>query len=96
MKLSDKEVRHVATLAGLALSEIEVYRMVGEISEILDYVEALAAVEVPSEEASGESLPTLLAPDVAIPSLARDRALSNAPDRSGNFFQVPRILEEGR
>lgn len=94
--MSETDVKHVATLAGLALSEAEVGRMVGEISEILDYVAALSAVDVSLEDESLSDLPTRLAPDVALSSLSPDRALANAPDRSGDFFQVPRILEEGR
>lgn len=97
MKLTEADVRHVATLSGLALSEAEVGRMVGEISAILDYVEGLSAVDTSqAEEGERTERPTPLAEDRVRPSLPRDRALANAPDRSGPFFQVPRILEEGR
>jgi aspartyl-tRNA(Asn)/glutamyl-tRNA(Gln) amidotransferase subunit C len=97
VKLSETEVIHVATLAGLALSKEEVGRMVHEISAILDYVEGLAGVDTKGlEESLISQSPTVLASDEIIPSLPVDRALANAPDRAGSFFQVPRILEEGR
>lgn len=94
MKLSEMDVVHVAKLAGLALTEEEVRRMVGQISGILDYVEGLPAA--PAEEEKPEDLATRLAPDLVSPSLPLERALENAPHRSGSFFSVPRILEEGR
>ena len=96
MKLSESDVVHVATLAGLSLSPREVERMAGEISGILDYIEALASVRTPEGHGDDPGPPTCLAPDLVAPSLSPDRALENAPDRSGQFFQVPRILEEGR
>jgi aspartyl-tRNA(Asn)/glutamyl-tRNA(Gln) amidotransferase subunit C len=97
VKLTEADVRHVATLSGLALSEAEVSRMVGEISAILDYVEGLSAVESAHvQEEGAEAPPTPLSADLVVPSLTADRALASAPDRAGNFFRVPRILEEGR
>ena len=49
MNLEKKDVLNVARLAGLALTEAEAERMTGEISSILDYVEALGTVSVPKE-----------------------------------------------
>lgn len=97
MNLSKSDVLHVARLSALALSEAEVDRIAGELSAILNYVEGLSSVDlsgIPAEE--GSLLPTALAEDLPVQSLSTDWALAGAPDRSGPFFQVPRILEEGR
>jgi len=95
--LSKADVLHVARLSALALTEAEAERMTGELSAILNYVEGLSAVDISDKTLEEVSLsPTLLAPDVPVPSLSPDVALAGAPDRSGSFFQVPRILEEGR
>lgn len=97
MNLSKSDVLHVARLSALALSEAEVARISGELSAILNYVEGLSTVDLSSLPKEDERLsPTLLAEDRPAPSLRTDWALSGAPDRSGPFFQVPRILEEGR
>ncbi len=97
MILSKADVLHVARLSALALTEAEAERMTGELSAILNYVEGLSAVDISDKTLEEVSLsPTLLAPDVPVPSLSPDVALAGAPDRSGSFFQVPRILEEGR
>ena len=97
MNLSRTDVLHVARLSALALSEAEVARMTGELSAIINYVEGLSAVDLSGESREGDLLlPTALAPDSPVPSLSTEGALAGAPDRSGAFFKVPRIIEEGR
>jgi aspartyl-tRNA(Asn)/glutamyl-tRNA(Gln) amidotransferase subunit C len=97
LNLSKADVLHVARLSALALTEAEADRMTGEISAILNYVEGLSVVDIPDESQDGAALsPTLLATDTPSPSLSPEGALAGAPDRSGSFFRVPRILEEGR
>lgn len=95
MNLEKKDVLHVARLAGLALTEEEAVRMTGEISSILDYVEALGKVPVTAEEGAflGAFCP---GEDRPAPFEASREALALAPDAGGGFFRVPRILEEGR
>ncbi len=99
MKLTKEQVLHVARLASLSLTDDEEEHFAGELSGILDYVETLNRLELPPPgihvlEQSEE--PTLLDPDTPRPSIRPEEALSNAPDHSGAFFRVPRILEEGR
>ena len=97
MNLEKKDVLNVARLAGLALTEAEAERMTGEISSILDYVEALGKVSVPTEVAnSDKGEGTLPARDIPAPFSRAGEALSLAPDAGGGFFRVPRILGEGR
>jgi aspartyl-tRNA(Asn)/glutamyl-tRNA(Gln) amidotransferase subunit C len=87
------QVRRIATLANLALTEAEEETLAGELSQILGYVEALSAVDV-----SGV-LPTAAPPtegnfreDVLVPSLTAEQALANAPARVLTTFSVPTIV----
>jgi aspartyl-tRNA(Asn)/glutamyl-tRNA(Gln) amidotransferase subunit C len=95
MALSPEQVRHVARLARLALSEEEQARFAGELSAILAHVEQLQAVDVstvlPMTHAALQSAP--LRADELAPSLGVTAALQNAPDRSGSEFRVPAIIE---
>ncbi|MGC8528845.1 MAG: Asp-tRNA(Asn)/Glu-tRNA(Gln) amidotransferase subunit GatC [Leptospirillia bacterium] len=97
MNLEKKDVLNVARLAGLALTNEEAERMTGELSSILDYVEALGTVAVADElTGSIEGGGRPLARDLAAPFPRVGEALALAPDAGGGFFRVPRILEEGR
>ncbi len=99
MKLTKEQVLHVARLASLSLTPEEEAHFAGELSGILDYVETLNRLELPPpglHVSEDMSEPTPLATDMPRPSIPTEEALSNAPDHSGSFFRVPRILEEGR
>jgi aspartyl-tRNA(Asn)/glutamyl-tRNA(Gln) amidotransferase subunit C len=93
--LSREEVRHVAHLARLALSPEDEERYARQLGQILGYVERLGAVDVTGVEpmAHPVPLPALLREDVARPSLPREKALENAPQRAGEGVAVPRIIE---
>ncbi|MHB1606435.1 MAG: Asp-tRNA(Asn)/Glu-tRNA(Gln) amidotransferase subunit GatC [Leptospirales bacterium] len=99
MKLTKEQVLHVARLASLSLTPEEEEHFAGELSGILDYVETLNRLELPPPGLHvSENLEetTILSTDIPRPSLPVEEALSNAPDHSGPFFRMPRILEEGR
>lgn len=99
VELTRQQVLHVARLANLSLTDEEVDHFAGELSRILDYVETLNRLPLPPPGLSASETPespTSLREDAPRPSLPVESALSNAPDTSGGFFRVPRILEEGR
>ncbi len=97
MSLSLEEVRRIASLARLKLSPEEEERFAGQLSAILGYVEELEALDVSGVEpmthalAAGES-PALRADELR-PGLGAEVAVSNAPERAGTYFKVPRIIE---
>ena len=97
MPLTAEEVRHIAHLARLSLTEEEVALYQEQLSQILDYVRMLQ--EVPTEDipptAQVVAQEPLLAPDVPSPSLPVEQVLANAPEREGDYFVVQAILEEG-
>ncbi len=96
MQLSTDEVQHVAELAKLALSEEEVAQYAEQLSSILDYADALRAVDTSSVPPTPYILATnnVMRADVPRPSLKADEALANAPDSERGFFRVRAVFEE--
>ncbi|MCD5397907.1 Asp-tRNA(Asn)/Glu-tRNA(Gln) amidotransferase subunit GatC [candidate division NPL-UPA2 bacterium] len=95
MKISKKEVEHVAKLARLRLTDEEKNKFGKQLSRILEYVEKLNELDTEKVEPTSHvvSLPNVLREDEVKPSLPVEDVLSNAPDKKGNYFKVPRIIE---
>ena len=97
MELSREEVRHVATLARLALSEEEVTLFSRQLSQILTYVQTLNELDTSQVEPTSHVVPmaNVWREDEVTPSCDRKVILGNAPDRTEEFFRVPKIITEG-
>ena len=95
-KISMKDVEHVARLARLDLGPEEKERMRRELDGILSYIDKLRAVDTEAVEPTSHAVPltNVMREDVMEPSLPQADMLANAPDRSGEFFRVPKIIEE--
>jgi aspartyl-tRNA(Asn)/glutamyl-tRNA(Gln) amidotransferase subunit C len=95
-KISLKDVEHVARLARLELSDAEKERMRRELDSILSYIDKLRALDTEGVEPTSHAIPmtNVMRDDAPRPSLPQDDMLANAPERSGEFFRVPRIIEE--
>lgn len=95
MKISLKDVSHIAHLARLELSKEELERFSKQLSDILSYMEKLNELDTSNIEPTSHVIPlkNVLREDLVAPSLLPDDALKNAPDRTDNFFSVPRIIE---
>jgi aspartyl-tRNA(Asn)/glutamyl-tRNA(Gln) amidotransferase subunit C len=95
MSLSADDVRWVAHLARLELTEAELATMTRQLGAILDYVQQLQQVNTEGVEPLAHPLPVqnVFRPDEPAPSLPVDEALANAPRRSGNFYSVPAVLD---
>lgn len=93
--LSHQEVKDIARLARLELSQDEVESLCAELSAILEHMDALAAVATDGVEPMTHAVPMTLRlrDDEAGGSLSADLALSGAPDRAGDYFQVPSIIK---
>jgi aspartyl-tRNA(Asn)/glutamyl-tRNA(Gln) amidotransferase subunit C len=85
------QVLHVARLARLRLSDDEVERMTGELSQILEHVERMDELDLEGVEPTSHvvELQNVLRDDVPRPSLPRERALEQAPDATEIGFRVP-------
>jgi aspartyl-tRNA(Asn)/glutamyl-tRNA(Gln) amidotransferase subunit C len=89
-----EEVRHVAKLARLALTEDHLRRLTSQLELILGYVDKLSEVDVTGVEPMAHALPVhnFFRDDVVEPSLSLEQVLGNAPDTDGPFFKVPKVI----
>jgi aspartyl-tRNA(Asn)/glutamyl-tRNA(Gln) amidotransferase subunit C len=95
MKISKDEVRHVAGLARLALDEQSLGAMADQIGTILAYMETLNQIDTTDVEPTAHAVSAAATPvreDVACEHLERGEALSNAPEKDGESFLVPRVI----
>ena len=94
--LEREEVQHVARLARLHLSDEELERMREQLDAILAYIDKLRELDVEGVEPTSHAVPLLdvMRDDALRPCLPQEEALANAPDRAGEFFRVPRIIED--
>jgi aspartyl-tRNA(Asn)/glutamyl-tRNA(Gln) amidotransferase subunit C len=91
------DIEHVAALARLDLTEAEKTTLRSQLGLILEHaakVGEVAAADVPPT-ASPIPRANVYRDDVPEPSLPVDEALRNAPEREGDRFKVPRIVETG-
>ena len=95
MAIDRETVERVARLARLELDPDELDRYGRQLGAILDYVAAIQELDLadvePLARAAEES--GVFREDVPRPSLARPEALKNAPERTDDFFVVPRVVE---
>jgi aspartyl-tRNA(Asn)/glutamyl-tRNA(Gln) amidotransferase subunit C len=94
--ISRADVEHVARLARLALDDAELERMREQLNGILGYIDSLRALDTAGVEPTSHAVPlvNVMRDDATRPCLERDDALANAPDRAGDLFRVPRIIED--
>ena len=90
------DVEHVARLARLALSDAEIERMREQLNAILGYIDKLRELDVTNVEPTSHAVPlvNVMREDEVVPCVPTDAMLANAPDRVGELFRVPRIIED--
>lgn len=98
MKLTDKEVRYVANLANLDLTEDEVQQMVRDLDGVLEHMDRLAEINTDGVEPMSQVLyeaeeTATLRPDIERAPLGNDLALANAPVSGNGYFKVPKVIE---
>ncbi len=94
-KLSQEQVKKVAKLANLPLSDEEVYKCKEQLSEALVYVEKLNEINIDNVEPKNQAtnLINVTRKDESFPSFSQEDALKNAPVKEGGFFKVKAIFE---
>jgi aspartyl-tRNA(Asn)/glutamyl-tRNA(Gln) amidotransferase subunit C len=95
MKITISDVEHVARLARLELTAGEKELFAGQMDAILGYVDTLKSVNTEGVVPTSHAVPmeNAFRADAIRPSIGLERALANAPDRSGSFFAVPKVIE---
>jgi aspartyl-tRNA(Asn)/glutamyl-tRNA(Gln) amidotransferase subunit C len=88
-------IEHLSRLARLALTEEERNRYGSQLDNILCYVEKLNELDTAGIEPTSHviSISNVIREDIVRPSLDRDDALKNAPDKTDAFYRVPKIIE---
>ena len=94
--LTESEVRHIAMLGRLQLSDEEIAAMTEELSAIVGYVDQLSEVDVEGVKptAHAVNVQNVFRDDVVRDSIGPDKALANAPQREDSFFRVPKVLDQ--
>jgi len=98
MKITEKEVRYVADLANLSLSDAEVIKFQADLDEILDHIARLNEIDTSGVEPMAQVLYEsgdrgAWRADVEIPPLGTEAALANAPQAGAGYFKVPKVIE---
>ncbi|MGV3661540.1 MAG: Asp-tRNA(Asn)/Glu-tRNA(Gln) amidotransferase subunit GatC [Prosthecobacter sp.] len=88
-------ISHIATLARLKLTEDEKTRYAEQLDSILKYIDTLTKYDLGTVEPTAHAMPVfdVLRADDPRPGLTQEQALSNAPKRSADQFQIPKVIE---
>lgn len=89
------DVRYVAHLARLDLTDAEAERFQSQLDQIVAYFNALRSIDVESVKpmAHASVIQNVFRDDAPRAGLDRDQVLANAPERSADLFKVPKIVE---
>jgi aspartyl-tRNA(Asn)/glutamyl-tRNA(Gln) amidotransferase subunit C len=89
------DIHRIATLSRLQLSAEEADLYEGQLQNILSHMDVLSRYDLASVEPSAHAMPVfdVWRADVALPGLSAEEALLNAPRRSGDQFQITKVVE---
>ena len=95
MSVSNEQVRHIARLARIAMTDEEIARLEPELNAIIGWVEQLAEVNTDGVEPLTAVIDQKLRlrDDVVTDGNIRDEVLANAPEAHHGFFAVPKVIE---
>lgn len=97
MALSESEVRHVALLARLALSDEQIQTLRTELNSILGHIDTIQQLDLADVEPTAHAIPVVneWREDEPKPCLPRELALKNAPESESGAFLIPQIVGPG-
>lgn len=90
-KLTRKEVLHIARMSGIALHEHEIEPMIGHLEQVLSYAHRVNQVAVDAQEPSTKNINRVRKDEPIVQDPAP--LLAQAPEREGDYFVVPKILD---
>jgi len=95
MSVTNEQVRHIAKLARIAMSEDEIERLAPELNNILGWIEQLGEVDTDGVEPLTAVIDQKLRlrDDIVNDGNVRDDVLANAPEAQHGFFAVPKVIE---
>ena len=94
MAISEEQVRHVALLARIALTDEQVSVLAGQLSSILEHIETIQELDLADvvPTAHAVSVTNSMRPDEVVAGLTQEQALRNAPKQRDGAFVIPRIV----
>ena len=96
MPISKEEVKHIALLSRLKLTDEDLSKFTVHLDEILSYAEKIKELDTDGVEPTSHPIPmvnVMRETDEIHPSLPAEDALANAPETSGPYFKVPKVTE---
>jgi len=98
VKITEKEVRYVAGLANLQLTETEIAKFQSDLNGILEHMDKLKEIDTTGVEPMAQVLfgageTATLRADIVIPPLGNEAAMANAPQPGAGYFKVPQVIE---
>ena len=96
-KIDKTQVKKIAKLSRLDLTDKELVEFTDQLIAILGYVEKISELDTENVQPLAHCLPihNVFREDIIKPSLGTEKTLANAPKRDENFFKVPKILDDG-
>lgn len=96
MGVSLEEVKHIANLAKLSFSESQLLKLQKDLNKILDYIDKLNELDLSNVEPLENINETenILREDKETKWLSTEEALQNSPQRTSNFFKVPKVINK--
>ncbi|HNQ35284.1 MAG TPA: Asp-tRNA(Asn)/Glu-tRNA(Gln) amidotransferase subunit GatC [bacterium] len=93
--MEEKEIRYLARLARIRLTEGEVEGLKSDLTQLLEYVDQLKGLPTGAVEPTSTIVPAFnrFRADRARPSFPREAVLANAPERQADFFRVARVIK---
>jgi aspartyl-tRNA(Asn)/glutamyl-tRNA(Gln) amidotransferase subunit C len=98
VKITEEEVRYVADLANLSLTDTEIARLRADLDEILVHIDKLNELDTTGVEPMAQVLydaheTATWREDIEAPPLGQTAALANAPQPGAGYFKVPKVIE---
>ena len=95
MAIDKDTVKYTANLARLELEQKELEKLSGQLHDILRFIDKLKKLDIKDINPTSHILPlkNVLRNDELRASLPLEKTLKNPPQRKGNFFSVPKVIE---
>jgi len=95
MSLDTATIRRIAALARIEVPDAQLAALASELNGILGWIEQLNEVNVDGIEplAGAQQMALKMRDDVVTDGGYPDKVLANAPERAGDFFAVPKVVE---
>lgn len=96
MSVTKKDVEYIANLSRLKFEDSELENFTHQLNDILSYMEKLNELDTENVEPLAHPIENtnVFREDVVKPSIDRELALKNAPDKTEEFFVVPKVINQ--